>query len=168
MALDYATAAGANASTHRQQRPAARSDFEIAIICALPLEADAVNADFDHHWDEDGPTYDKAPGDLNAYSAGTIGRHSVVMAHMQTSFQNIKLAVVVGVCGCAPFTPEGKDIFLGDVIISDGVVQYDFGRRFPEGFIRKDTLLDSLGRPNAEIRSLVAKLRSLRDRHTTT
>lgn len=62
----------------RPRRPATRADFEIAIICALLIEADAVVALFDHCWDDDGPVYDKAAGDLNAYSIGAIGRHNVV------------------------------------------------------------------------------------------
>ncbi|RYP76626.1 hypothetical protein DL769_003586 [Monosporascus sp. CRB-8-3] len=160
-------------------RPATRLDFAIAVICASPLEADAVDALFDHHWDDDGPPYDKAPGDPNAYSTGAVGRHNVVLAHMpgvgkvnaaavaancRASFLNIKLAIVVGVCGVAPFSPDGDEIVLGDVIISDGVIQSDLGRRLPDRFVRKDTLLDSLGRPNAEIRALLAKLKGIRGR----
>ncbi|PYI01673.1 purine and uridine phosphorylase [Aspergillus sclerotiicarbonarius CBS 121057] len=160
-------------------RPNGRQDFEIAVVCALTLEADAVDALFDHHWDDDGPPYDKAPGDPNAYSTGAIGRHNVVLAHMpgmgkanaaavavncRSSFPNIKLAVVVGICGAVPFTHDGVEIVLGDVVVSDGVVQYDFGRSLPEGFVQKDTLLDSLGRPNTEIRALLAKLKGIRHR----
>ena len=179
------THSGTTASTmiieRRPPRPATRRDFEVAIICALTLEADATAALFDHYWDDDGPPYDKAPGDPNAYSTGAIGRHNVVLAHIpgmgkanaaavavncRVSFPNVKLALVVGVCGAVPFGPGGEEIVLGDVIVSDGVVQYDFGRRLPSHFVRKDTLLDSLGRPNAEIRSLLAKLKSLRGRKT--
>lgn len=163
----------------RPTRPATRRDFGIAIICALPLEADAVHYLFDHHWDDDGPSYSKVPGDPNAYSTGAIGHHNVVLAHMggmgtataaavaancRPSFPNIRLAIVVGVCGAIPFRPDGDEIVLGDVIVSEGVVQYDFGRQLPERFVRKDTLLDSLGRPNAEIRALLAKLKGLRGR----
>jgi nucleoside phosphorylase len=71
----------------------------------------------------------------------------------------------VGICGAVP-SPSAlggnTDIILGDVIISSGIVQYDFGRRLPEVFARKDTLLASLGRPTAEIRAQLAKLQSLR------
>jgi nucleoside phosphorylase len=173
------TALARPSSECRPRRPATRRNFEIAIICALTLEADAADALFDYHWDDDGPPYDKAPGDPNTYSTGTVGRHNVVLAHMpgmgkanavavaancRASFPNIKLAVVVGVCGSVPLSPDGDEIVLGDVIISDGVVQYDLGRRLPERFVRKDTLLDSLGRPNAEIRSLLAKLKGVRGR----
>jgi nucleoside phosphorylase len=161
----------------RPPRPRTRDGFEIALICALTLEADAVISLFDHHWDEEDPNfYGKARGDPNAYSIGVIGHHNVVLAHLpgmgkvaagsiaafcRMSFPNIRLALVVGVCGGAPFYGQ-RQIFLGDVVISDGVVQYDFGRRFPDRFQIKDTLSDSLGRPNLEIRSLLSKLKTAR------
>jgi nucleoside phosphorylase len=73
----------------------------------------------------------------------------------------------VGICGAVPFVPGSNcEIVLGDVIMSDGVIQYDLGRRLPECFVRKDTLLDSLGRPNAEIRALLAKLKGIHGRET--
>lgn len=155
-------------------RPTSRRDFEIAIICALTIEADAVEALFDRHWDDEGPSYGKAHRDANSYSTGLIGRHNVVLAHMpdmgkanaaavaancRTTFHNIKLALVVGICGAAPCA-NGDDIVLGDVIIGDGVVQYDLGRQFPERFVRKNTL----GESSAEIRSLLAKLKGVRGR----
>ncbi|KAK7928433.1 hypothetical protein PG985_005431 [Apiospora marii] len=166
---------------HQPPRPATRSGFEIAIICALVHEADAAEALFDHHWDDGGPPYDKALGDPNAYSTGAIGRHNVVLAHMPgmgkanaaavatncgKSFPNIRLAVVLGVCGVMPFAQNGHEVVLGDVVISHGVIQYDLGRRLPERFTRKDTLRDSLGRPNAEIRGILAKLQGFRGRKT--
>lgn len=163
-------------------RPTTRRGFEIATICALPLEADAVDALFDVHWDyhdDNGPPFGKAMGDPNAYSTGAIGHHNVVLAHMpgmgkanaaavaancRASFPNIKLALVVGVCGVVPFGRDGEEIVLGDVLISDGVIQYDLGRRLPDHFVRKDTLQDTLGRPNLEIRGLLAKLKGIRYR----
>ncbi|WKT52467.1 NB-ARC [Fusarium oxysporum f. sp. vasinfectum] len=144
-------------------RPSDRRGFEIAIICALTLEADAIEALFDHHWEDDGLPFDKEPGDPNAYSIGVIGRFNVVLA-----FPSIKLALVVGICGIVPFGPAKDESILGDVIISNGVIQYDFGRRRPEDFIRKDTLLDVLGRPNLEIRGVLAKLKALRYRRRLT
>ncbi len=88
---------------------------------------------------------------------------ATVAAHCRSSFPNIKLALVVGICGVVPFCPDsGDEIVLGDVVVSSGVVQYDLGRRLPEGeFVYKDTLLDALGRPNIEIRALLAKLETL-------
>lgn len=160
--------------------PTTRLDFYIAIICALTIKADAIEALFDHHWDDDGPYYDKVIGDPNVYSTGSIGRHNVVLAYMPgmgkansaavaaycyTSFPNIKLALVISICGIVPFVPgSNTEIVLGDVILSNSVIQYDLGRRLPECFIYKDTLLESLGRPNPEIRVLLAKLEGIRGR----
>jgi nucleoside phosphorylase len=156
-----------------------RGDFEIAIICALQSEADAVEALFDKFWGDDGEMYGKAPGDPNAYTTGVIGLHNVVLAHLpgigkgstaivassfRSSFQGIRLALVVGICGGVPHGTDGEEILLGDVIVSDGLIAYDFGRQYPDKFITKDTLQDSLGRPNIEIRSLLAKLKGFRSR----
>ncbi|GKU08156.1 unnamed protein product, partial [Fusarium langsethiae] len=163
----------------RPPRPSDRRGFEIAVICALTLEADAIEALFDHHWDDDGPPFDKESGDPNAYSTGVIGRFNVVLAYMPgmgkvnaatvasncgKSFPGIKLALVVGICGVVPFGPSNDEIVLGDVIISNGVIQYDFGRQLPDHFVRKDTLSDVPGRPNLEIRGVLAKLKGLRHR----
>ena len=161
---------------HLTPKPSRR--FDVVVICALPLEADAVEALFDSRWDVDRPTL-KAGGDPNAYTAGTIGHHNVVLAHMagmgkanaamvaatcRTSFPDIKLCLLVGICGAAPFSPDGEEIILGDVIVGDGVIQHDFGSRLPDRFVRKNTILDSLGRPNVEIRTVLAKLKALRSR----
>ena len=66
-----------------------------------------------------------------------FGRHNVVLTHVpgigkanaaavaancQTSLPNIKLAIIVGVCGAIPFDSIGGEIMLGDVIVSDGVI----------------------------------------------
>src|SRR5208282_5040681 len=135
-------------------RPKDRNEFEIAIICALRSEADAVEALFDEYWDEEGDRYGKALGDTNAYTTGAIGRHNVVLAHMpgigkgsaasvassfKSSFRGIKLALVVGICGGVPIGTDNEEILLGDIIISTGVIQYDLGRQLPDRFIRKDT-----------------------------
>lgn len=50
-------------------RPRTRDGFEIALICALRIESDAVVALFDEFWQED-EIYGKAPGDPNAYTSG--------------------------------------------------------------------------------------------------
>ena len=99
-------------------RPRSRDEFEIAIICALRIESDAVEALFDEFWEED-DTYGKAPGDSNAYTTGRIGAHDVVLAFMpgmgkgaaagvaasfRSSFPHIKLGLVVGICGGVPIS----------------------------------------------------------------
>ncbi|KAL2858224.1 hypothetical protein BJX68DRAFT_252860 [Aspergillus pseudodeflectus] len=133
-------------------KPTSRSHFSIAIFCALPLEADAVSELFDETWNEDGKRFGRAAGDDNAYTFGNILHHNVVLIHMagmgkaaasqaassvRSSYPEIKLALIVGVCGGVPSYSEGKeDLILGDVVISDGIMQYDFGRRL-RGFLAK-------------------------------
>ncbi|RSL99213.1 hypothetical protein CEP52_009867 [Fusarium oligoseptatum] len=165
-----------------EMHPSDRRGFETAIFCALPLEVNPVEALFDHHYKDDGVFYGKALGDTNAYSTGVIGRHNVVLVHMpgmgklaaaaaaaccRISFPKIKLAILVGVCGAVPVVPStGTKINLGDVIISNGVIQYDFGRQFSDRFERKDAVLDSLGRAGLEVRSTLSKLKTHRGTET--
>ncbi|KAK4072004.1 hypothetical protein Trihar35433_4068 [Trichoderma harzianum] len=135
-------------------RPINREEFKIAIICALPLEYDAVCLVFDEFWDEDGDPYGTAPGDTNTYTTGRIGDQNVVLAllqrmgktsaasavaSMKLSYTGLQQAFLVGICGGVPKTQNGSDIMLGDVIISRTIVQYDFGKRYPDRFVRKHT-----------------------------
>lgn len=155
------------------RRPSRRSDFEIAVICALPLEHNAVSLLFDEFWDEDGDHYGRTAGDVNSYTTGRIGKYNVVLAllsyvgkanaavvaaSVRSSYCGVRLALLVGICGGVPQATSGKEceILLGDVIISKTVVQYDFGRQYPHEFIRKDTVEDNLTRPNKDIRNLLA------------
>ncbi|TGJ73570.1 hypothetical protein EYR41_000659 [Orbilia oligospora] len=147
-----------------------RDDFEICIICALPLEANAVQALFEEVKEEN--PLGKAPDDINTYSTGKIGNHNVVLVYMpgmgkvpaagvsvnlKQSFKNIRLALLVGICGGVPGkTAEG--VMLGDIIVGKQIVHYDFGRQYENGFVMKDGPEDSSGRQGHEIRSFVKKL----------
>lgn len=102
--------------------------------------------------------------------------HSAVLVHMagmgksaasqaasslRSSYPEITLALVVGICGGVPSYSEGEnDIILGDVVISDGIVSYDFGKQFPDSFSGKV----GLERPDSMIRGVLAKLKGLRGR----
>ncbi len=151
-------------------RPLRREDFEVAILCALPLEYDAVSLLFDEFWDGDGDPYGKAAGDHNSYRTGRIGNHNVVLAllprmgkasaagaaaSLRASYGGLRLSLLVGICGGVP-RAGNKEVLLGDVAISSSIVQYDFGRQYPDRFVRKDTVHDNLGVPNRDISSLLA------------
>lgn len=154
-------------------RPTDRNDFHFAIICALPLEYDAVYDSFDEAWpDED---YGKASGDPNRYATGRMGELPVVLlllpgmgksdaasaaASLRSSYGNLSLALVVGVCGAIPYLADDTEVILGDVIISTYVVRYDFGRQYPDEFKSKRAIEDTLGRPNKETRILSAFLKT--------
>ncbi|KAJ8113228.1 hypothetical protein ONZ43_g5200 [Nemania bipapillata] len=162
-----------SSSLQNPSPPTGRHDFAIAIFCALPLEADAVATLFDNHWDD---KYGKAEGDTNTYSIGAIGHHNIVLVHLpnmgkvaaataaavlRTSYPAIRLALVVGVCGGVPFgKPPNDEIYLGDIIISDTIIQHDFGRKYPHQFIRKSHIRDNLPRPPPSILAFLAKLQA--------
>ncbi|KAH6603473.1 hypothetical protein Trco_008248 [Trichoderma cornu-damae] len=154
----------------RITQPAGRDNFHVAIICALPCEVDAVTLLFDHFWDEENDPYGRANGDTNTYITGRLGKHNVVLvvlpnmgtnsaaaatASLRSSYGNLKLAFLVGICGGVPRIEE-YDVFLGDVVVSRAIVQYDFGRQYPGHFAVKNSVEDSLGRANKDIRGLLA------------
>ena len=166
------------------KRPDSRDGYGIAVICALQIEADAVEAMFDEDW-EKVHKYHELPNDPNTYTMGRIGEHNVVLAHMpgigkansanvaasfRMAFRKIRLGLVVGICGGMPFIRENRsqprevDVFLGDVIISTEVFQYDLGHQFSDKHIPTDTSQDILGRPNAKIRSFLRKMGGMKSR----
>lgn len=154
-------------------RPRNRNEFEIALICALQIESDAVEAVFDGYWADQGVHLGKAQGDQNSYTTGWICGHNVVLAFMthmgkvdaasvsaslRMSFPGIRLCLLVGICGGVP-TGSGRDeIMLGDVLISSAVVQFDFGSRYSDQFVPKDTIDESFGRPSQELRSFLHQI----------
>ncbi|KIX02678.1 uncharacterized protein Z518_08620 [Rhinocladiella mackenziei CBS 650.93] len=157
----------------RLLRPPSRGDFEIAIICALSIERDAIEALLDEEYETNGFSYGKAAGDMNTYTIGRLGNQHVVLTYMPgmgmvsaaavaasilSSFERIKIAIVAGICGGVPRTTDGAEIVLGDVIISTSVIQIDFGRQYPHGFVRKTSGEDTLGRANPAIRAFIGKV----------
>lgn len=133
----------AHNQTHTEPRD--RTDFEIAIICALGVESNAVELIFDEFWVD---TFGKDAKDKNCYTHGRIGNFNVVLvglsemgtisalnaaSDLNKSYE-VHLALLVGICGGMPQIDDKNDIFLGDVIISNAIVQYDFGKRRPDGF----------------------------------
>ncbi|KAK6508675.1 hypothetical protein TWF506_010754 [Arthrobotrys conoides] len=162
------------------RRPQYRDEFEIAIICGLKVEFDAVEALFDEVWEDNGAhAYGKAAGDPNAYATGLIGKHPVVLTYMpglgkaiagrvaaslRSSFIGIKLGLVVGICGGVPENEDEDEILLGDIVISTGIVEYDFGQQLSDQFFRINDKEMTLGRPNHEIRAFLAKMSGYRCR----
>lgn len=161
--------------------PRDRDGFEIAIVCALSLESDAVEALVEVDFHAQGRSYGRASGDRNTYTTGVLGGKPVVLAYprdmgtlnaaavasdMRYSFKNIQLALVVGVTGGAPWSPDRKEIVLGDVLISTSVIQYDFGRQYSDGFVRKKELESTLRRANEQIGRFLAKLKTTKTTRT--
>lgn len=164
-------------------QPTSRDDFHVAIICALPSEADAVTLLFDQFWDEEGDQFGRTGGDNNTYITGRLGKHNVVLAvlpgmgtnsaasataNLRSSYGSLSLVFLVGICGGVPKI-EDYDVFLGDVVVSKAIVQYDFGRQYPGHFEVRNTVEDSLGRANKDIRGMLAVFETelMRDRLQT-
>ncbi|KAL7918348.1 nucleoside phosphorylase domain-containing protein [Trichoderma austrokoningii] len=165
-------------STCSQRQPRHREDFQVAVICALAFEYDAVSLLFDQFWDKDDEPYGRAQGDANIYTTGRIGNHNVVLALLlnmgvaagagsaatfRLSYPGLKTAFLVGVCSGVPDTGQGE-ILLGDVVISKTVIQYGLGRQYPGAFVVKDTVSDNLGRPSKAIRTLITAFETERGR----
>ncbi|KAL2796998.1 nucleoside phosphorylase domain-containing protein [Aspergillus keveii] len=151
--------------------PTSRNDFEIAIVCALPAEYNAVTELVDHFWEDHGYEYGKAREDANTYTTARIGNYDVVLVllsgtgkaiaassatSLRSSYPRIKLLLLTGICGGVPLVGTEDGILLGDVVLSETVIQYDYGRRYPDKFIMKHTVEESLSRPAKEVRNLVA------------
>ncbi|KAF9878267.1 putative pfs domain-containing protein [Colletotrichum karsti] len=124
------------------------SKYSIGWICAISTEYVAARAFLDATHD---PPECVAPNDGNEYTLGQIGKHNVVVAvlpdaeyglstasavakGMLCSFPNIRAGLMVGIAGGAPILSLGRDIRLGDIVVSSpcdghgGVFQYDFGK----------------------------------------
>ncbi|KAL7942116.1 nucleoside phosphorylase domain-containing protein [Trichoderma barbatum] len=153
-------------------QPSRRDEFDIAIICALALEYDAVSLLFDQFWDEDGDSYGRAAGDVNNYTTGRIGKFNVVLAllphigkanaasavaGLRSSYSCLRLVLLVGICGGVPQLGH-SEILLGDVVISKTIVQYDFRKQYPDEVVRKNTFEDNLSKPVKDIRNLLVTL----------
>ncbi|KAI1120729.1 zinc finger protein [Nemania abortiva] len=160
-------------------KPLSRSDFRVAIICALSSEFDAVYNVLDRCWDDDERTYQKAAGDTNTYTTGVIGNHNVVVClsdmgtiqasmaagSLRLSFPNIDLVLIVGVCGGVPRLPScSGEIYLGDLVISSQIIEYDFGRQYSDRFERKTSFGNSRSGPVPEIRKFLKTLDTTRRR----
>ncbi|GES66309.1 purine and uridine phosphorylase [Aspergillus terreus] len=164
--------------------PIGRDKFNIAVICALGSESNAVEGIFDVVWPR--PTgLGKSNNDPNTYTLGQIGYWNVVLAYLPhkgkvssastsamllASFPKIELVIVAGVCGGVPNPPSRRDdeIILGDVIISTEVQQFDFGRLHEGGLEQKHTVADSLGRAPSELRTFIKYLSGFTGRNQLT
>ncbi|KAJ3543344.1 hypothetical protein NM208_g3626 [Fusarium decemcellulare] len=149
------------------QRTLSPGDYTVGWICALPVEMAAAKAMLDH-------VHRSVPAsadDTNTYTMGNLGCHNIVMAclparqfglnnaatvanNMLRSFPSIRFGLMVGIGGGVP----GKaDIRLGDVVVSDEVVQYDFGKTVRDGKFRRTR---TLNKPPPSLTTAVAKLQA--------
>lgn len=162
--------------------PATRNGFQIAVICALPEERDAVEKAMTRDYKDEGCNYRKIQGDDYHYMTGELGGKPIVLAtprsmgslnashlvvNMRHSFPNIVYALVVGIAGGAPCSYDkdtdswsDSDIHLGDVIISTQVVEYDFGAELDDKFRRKKNVEDVFPRAPTLVTSFLNSVKT--------
>ena len=153
-------------------KPTKRSEFSIAIVCALFAEYDAVYFLADEIWDSS--YYGKSSGDSNTYTTCRFGKHNCVLvllpsigkssssgaiARLKITFNYITTVFLVGVCGGLPYAPDGR-IFLGDVIVGDEITPHDYGKMHPEGFQHTPKIGYGCGNYDANVRGFLATLKT--------
>ena len=135
--------------------------YHVGIVCALPNEMAAASAMLD---EDDGSLQHQDLHDNNSYVLGRMSGHNVVIAclpagiygtnaaatvakDMLRTFTSLRFGLLVGIGGGVPNIQAGRDIRLGDVVVSQpdgtfgGVVQYDVGKNRGDGeFVRRGAL----------------------------
>jgi nucleoside phosphorylase len=152
-------------------------DYTVGWICALPVEL-AAAAEL---LDEEHRGLPQDPDDTNIYTLGRMGEHNVVVAclpagqtgnnsaaavavQMKSKFISIRFGLMVGIGGGVP--SDEADVRLGDVVVSQpymqhgGVIQYDFGKTTPNGFVQTGFL----NAPPTILLTALAKLQANRYR----
>ncbi|CAH0034081.1 unnamed protein product [Clonostachys rhizophaga] len=143
--------------------PLSPQAYTVGLITALPVEYAAVVEMLDERHQSP-----EIQGEINAqYTSGRIHSHNVVIAclpagepgltsattvatEMSSHFPNIKYRLLVGIGGGIP---SDIDIRLGDVVVSQpsnghaGVVQFDLGKRLPNGRFQQTSHLNKPPRP---------------------
>lgn len=157
-------------------RQTEHTDYDIAWICALPLELAAAKTMLEQIH----PSLPQAPSDQNSYTLGGISGHNLVLvclpsgsygttsaatvlSQMRSTFPSIAYGLMVGIGGGVPSSNGGLDIRLGDVVVSTpsgvsgGVIQYDYGKALPDRLFENT---GSLNRPPPVLLSAVSQMRS--------
>jgi nucleoside phosphorylase len=121
--------------------------YTVGWIAALPIELAAALAMLDERHSKPND-FEKPSSDDNSYRWGQIGHHNIVIASlpagvygtisaattaksMTSSFPNIKVGLMVGIGAGIARPKQGRDIRLGDIVVSlprgqsGGVLQYD-------------------------------------------
>jgi nucleoside phosphorylase len=155
--------------------PDSTNDFNVAIICASRREVGAIKALFDDDYGVAGDISGIHPSDTNSYVAGRIGKHSVILTQisrygkvfaaktsfwLSISFPQIRLCLVVSTGSGILCTKDGQKIRLGDVLVSEGIIEYDLGKLLPgDIFLRKSGPMFDFPPPTGHIAGLLNRLR---------
>jgi len=153
--------------------PTSVNDVRVAVICALVHEGDAVEKFFNQKWKPQDLPFLQGKTSARNLILGRIEHHFVVLAWLHRKgkggatstatilddiFPDIKLVLVVGVCGGMPPHPKQKaEIQFGDVIISEGIIPYDEGKWEEKGYLNDKELLHQHWKIGGLIKRLSSK-----------
>ncbi|CAG9940404.1 unnamed protein product [Clonostachys rosea f. rosea IK726] len=144
------------------------SDYTVGWVCALPKEMAAAEGMLEKVYQR--PSQHRL--DKNSYVVGQIAHLKIVMAclpsgilgtasaavvaeHMLKTFPKLEYFLLVGIGGGMPST--NSDVRLGDVVISQRVIQYDYGKSVPGSNLE---LTGHLNLPPAILLNAAARLES--------
>lgn len=129
-------------SIERENRMLKTDDIKIGIITALPKEYAAVKMMLEngkeYFFDGKGAGHRFLVGEIKSANDGihkvALGlcgmgnnKASIRAVSMLNHFQNIESIIMVGIAGGIPSPDDSKKhIRLGDIVVSNGIVQYDF------------------------------------------
>ena len=164
----------------------AQSEFTVGWICALPLESTAAQGMLDEEYDDS--ELQRHHRDSNRYCLGRIGVHKIVLTclvsagnnqagsaalHMYNTFENLRFILMVGIGGGIPSLDTGRDVRLGDVVVSmpsgdyGGVIQFDSGKFLQDrDFLRIGALQAPPKHLQSVVRYLIARHESEENRIT--
>lgn len=156
---------------HGNTRPVlsrTHDDYHVGWICALPIETAAAKGMLD----ETHPPLPNGPKDTNTYTLGSMSSHNIVVAslpsghygtnnaatvanNMTRTYPSINIRLMVGIGGGTPLA--GTDLRLGDVVVSDKVLQHDFGKIVRQGILERT---GAFTRPPQDLLTAVTDLKS--------
>lgn len=126
-------------------------DYVVGWICPMRVEYTAALLMLD----EEHEILGQDVADENIYTLGSINGHNValatlpktgnsptarVMTNMSRTFQALRFYLLVGIGGGIPVRTDDGPVRLGDVVVSEGVIQHDRGNFEASGFKLKGTL----------------------------
>lgn len=129
----------------------AHEDYVVGWICPMRVEYTAALLMLDEEHENLGQDVT----DENTYTLGSINGHNVVLAtlpktgnsptarvmtNMSRTFQALRFYLLVGIGGGIPVKTDDGPVRLGDIVISEGVIQHDRGKFEASGFKLKGTL----------------------------
>ncbi|KAB2569968.1 hypothetical protein DBV05_g11356 [Lasiodiplodia theobromae] len=129
--------------------------YTVGWLAPLPIERAAAEALLDEKHDQP-RGFQQPENDPSSYSWGNIGQHNIVIASLRSgvygtntaattascmlsTFPSIRFGLLVGIGGGIARPDDGKDIRLGDIVVSapggstGGVVNYDLMKAKADG-----------------------------------